>query len=518
VARLAEGSLGGYGSRVFVRGLILFLVTLAVCLPQWSFPEWHGSEGQRVAIGAGMALSGEWLVPAYGGEPVWTKPPLHYWLLGALAEVAGTGRWSMRLPAVLLLWAAAVVAMQLLRRHFSPAAGWVGALGVSCSPIVVFEFPSAEIDPVFASLTAMSLWTLATGIGRDRRGLVWISGCLGGAAVLAKGPPFLLFAAGAYLVWWRRRGVRHAAAHFLPLLALPATYYLVLWATKVAPAETLAVAREETLARLLSGVAKWEGVVALPEFLLRAVAVQLPMILWCFWEWRGARDARMDAGDVTLRICSGAAVLAVVLLCSVEGRPTRYLLPNVLLFTFAVAPAVAHFAAQQRRLGAFSSRFLRGMGAVGAVGLVVLPFVPLPTLGSFVLAGTMAVGPWLVTTPRRLVAAMLVLPVVAAWTVGLDRIRAWPGATQSIAAPSLVLRRELERHGIERFATRGFVDEELLLTTGVDFEADVAAVRVPGRDWLLQSAQLVVPDSYALRSRFAFRAPLVLAQRREAGR
>jgi hypothetical protein len=34
----------------------------------------------------------------------------------------------------------------------------------------------------------------------------------------------------------------------------------------------------------------------------------------------------------------------------------------------------------------------------------------------------------------------------------------------------------------------------------------------------LQSAQLVVPDSYALRSRFAYRAPLVLAQRREAGR
>jgi len=345
---------------VFARACILLLLTLLACLPQWCLPGWHGTEGRRVQIALEMMQNGDWLVPTLGGQPTWAKPPLHYWLLGSLSQWFGANTWAMRLPSVLGLFAAAWLAMELLRRQFGGRAGWLGALGVLLSPIVLAEWPSAEIDPLFASLTAMSLWCLATGVARERRSLVLWSGVLGGLALLQKGPPYFLFAVGAYLVWWRRRGLRFAIEHFAPLLLLPLAYYVPLWTLRVAPAEMLAVATGESIGRIYEF--EWQHVAAIPGFWARAAIVQMPFLLWCFWEWRGARDARMDAADLTLRMCSGAAVLAVVGLTFFPGRATRYLLPNVPLFVFAVAPAVAHFAGQQRELGAFSRRGLQIVG------------------------------------------------------------------------------------------------------------------------------------------------------------
>ncbi|MBM4062907.1 MAG: glycosyltransferase family 39 protein, partial [Planctomycetes bacterium] len=98
--------------------LLLLLLTLLASWPQWSLPEWHGTEGRRLQVALEMVRGGDWLVPTLGGQPTWAKPPLHYWLLGGLGEVLGHGTWAMRLPSVLSLFAAAALAMELLRRWF----------------------------------------------------------------------------------------------------------------------------------------------------------------------------------------------------------------------------------------------------------------------------------------------------------------------------------------------------------------------------------------------------------------
>ncbi|MBL8748219.1 MAG: glycosyltransferase family 39 protein [Planctomycetes bacterium] len=477
---------------MLVRAAILLLVTLGALLPAWFAPEWQGTEGRRVQIALEMVRSGDWIVPTIGGQPTWAKPPLHYWLLGACAKLFGAEQWAMRLPAVLFLFAAALVAMETLRKWFGKRAGWVGALGMVLSPLALFEWPTAEIDPTFASLTAMSLWLLATGVARDRRGFVFASGVVAGLAMLQKGVPYFMFAAGAYLVWWRYRGGRHGLLHFVPMLVIAAAYYVPVWVLKIGFTEWFAVAKEESVGRLK--FFEWQHLAGIPEYWARAILVQAPFGLWCFWEWRGARDARMDAGDVTLRMCSGAAVVGVAVLTFFPGRATRYLMPNVLLFGFAVAPAVAHFSRQVGAIGPLARRIVVGAGIGGALALCVIPFVP-KAVPALPIAAVVAVAPFLVRRPVHFVAYCLLVPLVSAAVVGFDG-GVWQRASRARHAAGELLRSELERRGaIATLATHGHVDAGLLLEAGLLPPGDESARSKPTAPWVLCEA--VPPPAFA---------------------
>lgn len=471
------------------RAFVLLLLTLVACLPTWALPELDGTEGRRVQIAVEMVARGDWLVPTLGHEPTWAKPPLHYWLLAMCLQWFGDHPMLLRAPAVLSAACAAWLCGELLRRWFGPRAGWTGALGIACSPLVVMSWPTAEIDPLFASLTAMSLCTLATGVARERRALVLASGVLAGLALLQKGPPFFLFGVGAYSVWWRHRRCRHGLAHFVPMLLVALAYYVPLWLLRVDPGAMLAVAQEESVGRV--STFEWQHVRAIPDFWLRAIAVQMPLVLWCFWEWRGARDARMDAGDLTLRMASGAAVLAVVVLTFFPGRATRYILPNVLLFTFAVAPALAHFAATRGPLPQFARRGLTLLTILGALALVVLPFVPAVGVGAIGLAAAAAVGARAVRTPAQLVALCFVLPLVASWTVALDRSLHWREGRRARGWAAEVLQREMDGLGVVRdhdVATVGHVDSPLLLAIDLLPPGDEQGRRPVRARWVLHEA------------------------------
>lgn len=501
------------------RALVLLFLTVVVALPAWLRPDFDGTEGRRVQIALEMLRFGDWLVPTLGHEPTWAKPPLHYWLLCVCAHLFGDGVISMRVPSVLGAFVAALFAGELLRSRFGVRAGWIGALGIACSPIVLFVWPTAEIDPLFASLTGMSLWALACGVADHRRGLLIASGVLGGLALLQKGPPYFLFAAGAWMVWWRHRRFRGFLLHVAPMLLVALAYYVPLFLWRVAPGEMLAVASDESVGRITTFT--WRHVYQTPEYWLRAVTVQLPFVLWCFWEWRGARDARMSRVDLPLRMCSGAAVLAVVLLTFFPGRPTRYILPNVLLFTFAVTPAVTHFFAHRGPVPGFARGLCRAIGVAGALALSVVPFVPRAGAGGAALALGCAMLPVLATTPSRVVVAALALPVLAAWTVGLQRSVDWPHEARYRLAAGEVLRRELEARGaLEDLATFGHLDSPLLLAAGVLPPGNESRRRVPDARWLLEEEGGGPAPSEAHVERFRLVLPFktfVLHERRTKG-
>src|SRR5262245_838043 len=155
--------------------LLLFATALAL-LPHAMLQDWSGTEGRRVQIALEVARHGDWMLPKLFGEQALQKTPLLYWLLAGSARLFGDGYVAMRLPTLLLVWLAALLAFALHRRTFGAGAAWVAALGVVCAPIVVAEFASAEIDPPFACLCAASRWCLCASRGRGRlRQLV--SGC-----------------------------------------------------------------------------------------------------------------------------------------------------------------------------------------------------------------------------------------------------------------------------------------------------------------------------------------------------
>ena len=479
------------------RALLLLIVVLIAHLPQLLFSDWHGTEGRRVQIATEMAVSGNWMVPTLGWEPTYAKPPLHYWMLASVQRLFGDGFLAMRVPTLVGLWLLSVLGLELLRRRFGSAAGWVAALGIVLSPLLLFEAASAEIDPLFAFFTAASIWCLACGVADGGRGLVFAGGVLGGLAMLHKGPPFLMFAAGAWLAWLRHRGLRQGLWYFVPLAAVPLAYYVPLWLWYVPVDRFAGIAREESIGRA-TGLA-WEHVLETPAYWLRAAGMLLPLGAWCFWEWRGTRDARMGPADLTLRMCSGAAVFGVLVLTFFPGRPTRYLLPNLPLFVFAVAPAVAHFAGQRRLLGSFSHKvLLRLFGVLGASAMLAAPFLPGSAPWSIGLLGfAFALAPFAVHTPWQLVVSMLVLPCAGAWTIGLERSRAWQHthrarephgaalaqAVAGVAGPAAVAGIRVDGSLLQ---THGHFNSCLLLGTGTFPAADEFEVRPPAAAHVLR--------------------------------
>lgn len=501
------------------RALLLLILVLLAHLPQLLFTDWHGTEGRRVQIATEMAVSGNWMVPSLGWEPTYAKPPLHYWMLASVQHVFGDGFFAMRVPTLLGLWLLSLLALELLRRRFGDAAGWVAALGIALSPLLLFESASAEIDPLFAFLTAASVWCLACGVADASRALVLAGGVLGGLAMLHKGPPCLMFAAGAWLAWWRHRGLRHGLWYFVPLFAMPLAYYVPLWLWYVPVERFAGIAQEESIGRA-AGFA-WEHVLDTPGYWLRAAGMLLPLGAWCFWEWRGTRDARMGPADLTLRMCSGAAVFGVLVLTFFPGRPTRYLLPNIPLFVFAVAPAVAHFAGQQRLLGAFSNKvLLRLFGVLGSCAMLAAPFLPASAPWSIGIAGfAFAIAPFAVHTPRQLVASMFVLPAVLAWTVGLERSLSWQDSHRAREPHGPALARALAevvgpgaaagpRVEAGLLQTYGHFNSCLLLGTGAIPAADEFMVRPVAATHVLRESdrrhRAAVLEGYVDTLRFCF--------------
>ncbi|MEZ6038209.1 MAG: glycosyltransferase family 39 protein [Planctomycetota bacterium] len=469
---------------MLIRALLLLAATLLVLWPAWMRADWDGTEGRRVQIALEMLRSGDWMVPTLGGEPTWAKPPLHYWLLALCAKAFGDGYLALRIPSVLGAWLGAWLSGELLRRRFGAAAGWIGAFGVLCSPLVLFTWPTTEIDPLFGSLVAASLCLLAAGVAQDKIALVAASGVVAGLSLLQKGPPFFLFAFGAYLVWWRHRRLRHWVWHFVPMLAVFAAWAVPLYLSLPDPGAVLEVVNEESVGRV--SFFQWRHVKETPVFWLRAVLVQAPFVFWCFWEWRGARDARMGVDDLMLRMCSGGAVLAVVLLTFFPARPTRYLLPNVMLFTFAVAPAVAHFFRHRGPVPLFAKVSVCAVGFLGVGGLLVLPFVPKVGAGGCGLALVAALLPTWVRSPRHTVVACLLLPVVASWTLGLERSLGWANQRRARATSGALLRQELDAQGVDdRLVTVGHFDSPLLLATGLWPPGDEMRRRPLDSHWVM---------------------------------
>ena len=469
---------------MLMRALVLLIATLIVLLPAWLRGDWDGTEGRRVQIALEMLRGDNWMIPMLGGEPTWAKPPLHYWLLMLCTKCFGVDYMMLRVPAVFAVFASALLAGEILRRRFDATVGWIGAFGIICSPLVVFVWPTAEIDPLFASLTGMSIWLLAAGAGHHSKLMVLASGLLAGLAFLQKGPPFFLFAVGAYLVWFRHRRLRLACWHFVPMVLVIAAYFAPLWQWYVDPVGMLKVVNAESVGRI--ALFQMKSVLETPAFWLRAIMVLLPFGFWCFWEWRGARDVRMSANDLTLRMCSGGAVLAVVLLTCFPGRPTRYLLPNVMLFTFAVSPAVAHFYRHRGGVPGFARGILWFLGFLGAAALIAIPFVPRAGHASVGLALAVAMLPLVVRTPRHVVLASLIVPVLGSWTVGLERSLRWPESKRAALASGQLLRREIDALAAsDDLGSYGHLDSTVLLASGLWLTGDETRRRLPDTRWVL---------------------------------
>ncbi|HEX3582318.1 MAG TPA: hypothetical protein VH087_11195, partial [Thermoanaerobaculia bacterium] len=83
-----------------------------------------GDETKYSEVIREMRATGEWFLPPLEGVPFTHKPPLHFWIVGALTYLFGTySIWSFVLPSLvafgLLIW--------LMQKIAGPVAAYVCA-------------------------------------------------------------------------------------------------------------------------------------------------------------------------------------------------------------------------------------------------------------------------------------------------------------------------------------------------------------------------------------------------------
>lgn len=501
-------------------GAILLLVTVSILWPRLSRPEWQGTEGRRVQIAHEMLESGDWLVPSLNGEPTLTKPPFYYWVLAGSESLFGFGRLQARVPSVIGFWLFAWFALEVLRRRFGSLAGWIGAVGVLTAPSITYHGGYAEIDPMFSALCGASLLGLGVGLAERSRPRILIAGALGALAMLTKGPPYFLFFAGALLVWVRH--CRAFALHwFLLVLLTPILIWVFVLAERVGGISSLLeLWKSETVGRA-AGYG-WKHVLLGVPFVLGAFAQVLPLGLWTFWEHRGAREARVNGSEVILRICSASAISGVLLLLLSTGRPARYLMPGLLVFCTAVAPAVAAYASLRRPPSRWQASIPRVVGALAAIALFVLPWLRSPLPGSsFWWALIIALLGLRVRTRPQLVAYALLVPALLPWTALNDRVERSTRGVRSAHEVAVALRAEVRRLGIDEgeLAFFGHVPNDVMLHADLlEVFGDEFRARVPKTRWIIHEAtwndQDAPLDRYRCRARVrAHKRTLVLSER-----
>lgn len=441
--------------------LALLLLACLAFLPFFGFPEWRGTEARRVQIAAEMVESGDYIVPRLWGEETYAKPPFYYWMLAASFHLFGVTPFSARIVSVLGFWLLAVIAFHFLRRWHGESAARVGAGGLLIAPVVTHDVPFAEIDPMFAVLTVLSLLCLSDGVfARNRQRLI-LAGLLGGLAVMTKGPPYLMFFLGPFVLWWKHSRLRGIGWFLPPVIGFYVAYKLAL--DLAGPADDVGqVALQETVGRLRFW--EWQSLKGIPAHVVGSVIViGLPFSLWIVQWYRTTRTSRGVAAARQNFLLYGALGAAVVLLFS-RDRSTRYMLPAVPMIVLGLAPMASRVLQDERPPPDWLRRLLSIVGVVAGVAVIAIAWVPYPYPGSTYLA-VIALGcvALVIHSRGQLVRFALLLPLVIAWTAFPDRVCYAETARDFVPGRAAVLARELSERGIVEIETDGHVGTAILL-------------------------------------------------------
>ena len=192
-----------------------------------------------------MAESGDWLIPHVNGLPRYDKPPLIYWLMGALYALPASdqwdplGSWAARLPSALASMSTmAALGDTLLRwpqsgQAGSPAPGFdraatafSAALAFALGPLMLVWGRTEVSDALFTATLASSL-LLAWRSYAAPRGPWWPCWVVLALAVLSKGPVALvLFALTLGLFWLLGAEAERLRRRLRPLVGFALTLVL----------------------------------------------------------------------------------------------------------------------------------------------------------------------------------------------------------------------------------------------------------------------------------------------------
>ena len=387
------------------------------------------TEADRTLIAWEMQDSGSYLTPHLIGSPIFTKPPMFYWLIAAFIEYFQSAEVAIvRLPS--LIFASLFCACQFLfLRHtgFNRKVSLGGTAMLAFGAIFFVHAPQAEIDMVFTVWCWLALILVFVAHSSHYFLSTLFSYFFAGLAFLTKGPPAIIFLIplhGFYHLWlirFRARDprwwpfLRAQIAGVLLFVALVAIWMSAL-ISQVGEGEIVRWFEVEFLSRIVDESTHKRGlfyywplivesslpwslslVSALGLFLCSARARE------SFKKVFNSRQGEFFAFNVM------AVALIVVLLSLSQGKSTRYFLPayvfcsNLCLCSFLLLADSTLARPLRRCFGAICALTSAGLAVSGWLfpGVLSLFGFGYWGLGTGCFAGLLLSGALLKKTPPK---------------------------------------------------------------------------------------------------------------------
>ncbi len=165
---------------------------------------WDSDEPRVAGITAGMAGSGDWVVPKLNGRPFLEKPPLYYWIAAPIFNILGGSTYSVRIPSALAAIGGVLLIFILARKMgFSNLSAFVSGLVLATSVQYWGLGRHCLIDMTLCLFTTGAMVCFFIAVRSQRRQLLWAAGFAISlaCAILTKGLVGLAIPLSALAIW-----------------------------------------------------------------------------------------------------------------------------------------------------------------------------------------------------------------------------------------------------------------------------------------------------------------------------
>jgi 4-amino-4-deoxy-L-arabinose transferase-like glycosyltransferase len=116
---------------------------------------WTPDEPRDADVGKSMLVSGDLVMPRYGGRPFLEKPPLTWWTQAAAYRAFGVSDTVARVPSALCAALTLLVTYAFASRLGGRRAGWMAAGALACTAEFSEDMHRAIVDPPMVLMVAL---------------------------------------------------------------------------------------------------------------------------------------------------------------------------------------------------------------------------------------------------------------------------------------------------------------------------------------------------------------------------
>ena len=164
---------------------LLLAAVLALGFDLGGYPLFDPDEGRNAEVAREMAETNDYVLPHLDGLPYLDKPIVYFAAAAAVMEVLGPSETAARLPAYLFTLATLIVVMRFAKRRWGPDTGWLAALALATTLLVLAYARTTIFDSALAFCTTVAI----LAFWEDRPVLAWAAMGLG---AITKGPVAIL--------------------------------------------------------------------------------------------------------------------------------------------------------------------------------------------------------------------------------------------------------------------------------------------------------------------------------------